>query len=300
MDKYRVMRPAYLCGNGESTPQNVTAAASRQLAWTILKGMSVLRIAGLQTAGTPGDVDANCAELERAASEAVDAGARLLITPEMFVTGYDIGDKVEQSGGLTERVAAIARAGEIAILAGLPVSRPGGIANSAVFFRPDGTVAAEYDKTHLFSGLDKTRFVAGDKLTTIVEFDGIRVGILICYDVEFPEAVRALAMAGADLIAVPTANMVPFDFVCRTIIPARAWENQTYVAYINHIGSERDTVYAGQSSIVGPDGVPLAAVEHARALLVADIDTDVVERARTGNPYLTDRRPELYRVDPGE
>lgn len=260
--------------------------------------MSVLRIAGLQTAGTPGDIDANCAELTAACRDARDAGANLVITPEMFVTGYDIGDGSENTDGLTERVAAIAADNEIAVLAGLPMRREGGVANSAVFFGPDGAVAAEYDKTHLFSDLDKTRFVPGDILGATVEFAGVTIGILICYDVEFPEAVRALAMAGADLIAVPTANMVPFDFICRTLIPTRAWENQTYVAYINHIGTERDTVYAGQSSIVGPDGVPLAAAEFDNALLVADIDTSVVARARQDNPYLIDRRPELYRQAP--
>ncbi|GAB3557015.1 carbon-nitrogen hydrolase family protein [Spelaeicoccus albus] len=257
--------------------------------------MSVLRIAGLQTPGTPGDVEANLAELDSAAGEAAAAGARLLITPEMFVTGYDIGDGVRETDGLTQRVAEIARQRAVGVLAGLPARRPGGIANSAVFVKPDGTVAAEYDKTHLFASLDKTRFAAGDRLTTIVDFDGVGIGVLICYDVEFPEAARALAMAGAQLIAVPTANMVPFDFICTSVIPVRAWENQTYVAYINHSGSERDTVYAGQSSIVGPDGVPLAAAaSDGRTLLVADIDTDIVQRARADNPYLTDRRPDLY------
>lgn len=258
------------------------------------EGMSVLRIAGLQTPGTPGDVEANLAELDDAARDAAGAGAGLLISPEMFITGYDIGDRVRQPVPV-ERITAIARTHRIALLTGMPAPGEEGIANSAMFIRPDGTLARRYDKTHLFSGLDKERFVAGDGLGGLVEYDGVKIGILICYDVEFPEAVRRLVVEGADLIAVPTANMRPFEFICRTIIPARAWENQVYIAYINHSGVEGRTVYAGESSIVGPDGGRLAATGDGRDLLIADIDTAVVARSRKDNPYLIDRRPELYR-----
>lgn len=260
--------------------------------------MTVLRIAGLQTPGSPGDAPANLAELDDAAARARGAGAGLLITPEMFVTGYDVGAEPLTEHGLIDGVTEVAGRHGIAVIAGLPVRRGGATTNSAVAVRGDGSVAAVYDKTHLFADLDKSRFAPGDEPAAVVDIGGVRIGLLICYDVEFPEAARAAAMAGADLIAVPTANMVPFEFVCTSVIPVRAWENQVYVAYINHVGTERDTVYAGLSSIVGPDGVPLASAASGRELLIADVDTDVVARARADNPYLTDRRPQLYAREP--
>jgi predicted amidohydrolase len=118
--------------------------------------------------------------------------------------------------------------------------------------------------------------------------------MMICYDVEFPEAVRHAALAGAHLVAVPTAQMQPFEFVADHLIRTRAWENQLYVAYINHDGSEADTMYVGRSSIAAPDATVLSRIESGSGLLYADVDTAVVDAAREANPYLLDRRPTLY------
>jgi 5-aminopentanamidase len=123
---------------------------------------------------------------------------------------------------------------------------------------------------------------------------GYNIGILICYDVEFPEAVRALALAGAELIAVPTALIRPFDIVARTLVPARAFENQVYVAYAGMCGSEAGLGYCGLSCIVGPDGQDLARAGTGADLLLADIDLSAISRSRKENPYFIDRNPELY------
>jgi 5-aminopentanamidase len=123
---------------------------------------------------------------------------------------------------------------------------------------------------------------------------GYNIGILICYDVEFPEAVRALALAGAELIAVPTALIRPFDIVARTLVPARAFENQVYVAYAGMCGSEAGLGYCGLSCIVGPDGQDLARAGTGPALIFTDIDPAAISRGRQSNPYLSDRRVELY------
>jgi predicted amidohydrolase len=126
------------------------------------------------------------------------------------------------------------------------------------------------------------------------ELDGWRIGLLICYEIEFPENARSLALAGADLIAVPTANMREFDFVATTLVPTRAYENQCVVAYANHCGSEGYVVYGGLSSIVGADGAPLAQAGRDEALLVADLDRAQLAASRAHLPYLADRKPALY------
>ena len=126
------------------------------------------------------------------------------------------------------------------------------------------------------------------------DLDGVRVGILICYDVEFPEAVRALALAGADLVAVPTALMRPYQVVTRTVVPTRAYENQVYVAYANRCGSEGELTYAGESCVVGPDGADLARAGSGEELLLAEIDPARLAASRADNTHLRDRRPALY------
>ncbi|HPX35620.1 MAG TPA: carbon-nitrogen hydrolase family protein [Mycobacterium sp.] len=256
-----------------------------------------LRIAGLQTAGRPGDVEANLAELERAAATAAGRGAGLLITPELFLTGYDVGDALYSLAAqpLLERACTIAREHDIALIVGLPEVAPAGrLYNSAVFIDHTGEVLARYRKTHLFAELDRRYFDAGDDAVCVVDYRGIRVAMMICYDVEFPENVRRAALAGAHLVAVPTAQMEPFAFIAESVIRTRAWENQVYVAYINHDGAEAETVYVGRSSIVAPDASVLDRIEHGDGLIYADVDAGVVAEAQRLNPYLSDRRPDLY------
>ena len=255
-----------------------------------------LTVAGLQAAGVPGDVEANCAQLRAAAAEAATAGARLLITPELYLTGYDIGDQVRELArlDLTGAVRQIAREAGLAILAGLPEPAGERLYNTAILVGGRGEELLRYRKTHLFGDLDRRYFVPGDDLVAVAELHGVRMAVLICYDVEFPETARAAAERGADLIAVPTAQMTPFEFVAEQVVRTRAWENQVYLAYVNHDGRERTLEYVGRSSIVAPSGDVLAGAGHGDQLLLATIDTEVVARARAQNPYLNDRRSDLY------
>jgi predicted amidohydrolase len=93
---------------------------------------------------------------------------------------------------------------------------------------------------------------------------------------------------------VPTALMHPFDAVARILVPARAVENQVFVAYANRSGREGDLHYCGQSCVVGPDGADLARAGRAEQLILADLDPARLSASRLANPYLADRRPELY------
>ena len=257
-----------------------------------------LTIAGLQHHGTPGDVDANLAVIAAAAREAAAKGVRILVTPEMFVTGYNIGDRLAPlaTPDLVDRIARIAQDSGIAIVAGLPEAlEGGGITNCLVMIDRDGSELLRYRKTHLFGALDRSLFIQGDALPGIVEIDGVRVSVLICYDVEFPETVRRAALDGADAVIVPTAQMEPYAHIAERLIPVRAWENQMHVIYVNRVGVEGDLTYVGRSSIVAPDGEVLASLGATDiGLMIATIDPEATRRARQENPYLADRRPELY------
>lgn len=192
-------------------------------------------------------------------------------------------------------VQKIAREEGIAIVAGLPEYEAGHFFNSAVFIDDSGAELGRYRKTHLFGSLDRSTFTAGEQLVSTIDFHGVRIAMLICYDVEFPETARAAAVAGAHLIIVPTAQMVPFSFIAEQVVRSRAWENQLYVAYINHAGAEHDLFYVGRSSIIDPFADVLDSAGEDTRMISALIDTDVVDRARATNPYLTDLRPDLYR-----
>ena len=119
--------------------------------------------------------------------------------------------------------------------------------------------------------------------------------MVICYDVEFPEAVRAAAVAGAELLLVPTALAHGFDDVPQVLLRARALESQLTIAYANHSGVEEDCRFLGGSVIAGPDGRLLAAAGEEAQLLFADVDHGSAAKARGEVPYLAERRPDLYR-----
>ena len=260
-----------------------------------------MRIALLQTRSGSRDVPGNLARLAARAAEAAAAGADLLVTPEMFLTGYDIGAAevrrlAEPADGTSrEAVGAIAREHGVAVLYGYPEAEGGRVFNAVALVGPDGAGVAHYRKTHLFGELDRAQFSPADQAPAVVDLGGWRAGLLICYDVEFPENVRRLALAGADVVLVPTANMLPFDIVPTTVVPTRAYENQVYLAYANYVGDEGGLRYDGLSCVVAPDGTDVARAGRDEQLLLADLDAERLAGSRSANPYLADRRPELYR-----
>jgi predicted amidohydrolase len=257
-----------------------------------------LTIAGLQHPGHPGVVAENLAVIADAAAEARARGADVLVTPEMFVTGYNIGGRVAKlaADDLVGAVQQVAADAGIAIVAGLPEQAPsGGIWNTALLVDGTGAEVTRYRKTHLFGPLDRGLFVAGASVGAPVELGGVRISLLVCYDVEFPETVRAAVRAGADVVLVPTAQMEPYARIAEQLIWTRAWESQVYIAYVNRSGEEGELRYVGRSSIVSPTGEVLDALgpDTPTGLVVATVDTDVVARSRAENPYLDDLRRDL-------
>ena len=112
---------------------------------------------------------------------------------------------------------------------------------------------ARYAKTHLYGAVDRAQFAPGPALAAPVELDGWKLGLAICYDIEFPEVARALALAGAEAILVPTANMLPFESVATRLVPARAEENAVFLAYANYVGADDAFTYFGRSCVCDPD-----------------------------------------------
>ncbi|MEU9763568.1 carbon-nitrogen hydrolase family protein [Streptomyces sp. NPDC047985] len=261
--------------------------------------MPSLRTALLQSSGRPGHVDTNLATLDEAARRAADAGARLMVCPELFLTGYAIGADVARlaepaDGPSAGAVAKIAARYGLAVLYGCPERDGERVFNAARLVGPDGAALADYRKTHLFGDFEQEWFTPGGQPLVQAEVDGVRVGILICYDVEFPENVRAHALAGTDLLLVPTALMHPYQFVAESLVPVRAFESQMYVAYADRTGPEGAFDFVGLSCLAGPDGTVRARAGRGEELIVGDVDTALLGASREANPYLRDRRPGLY------
>ncbi|GAA3241897.1 carbon-nitrogen hydrolase family protein [Streptomyces sp. XM83C] len=258
-----------------------------------------MRTALLQSSGRPGSTAENLKVLDDAAARAAAAGAGLLVTPEMFLTGYAIGDDIARlaepaDGESADAVAEIAGRHGLAVAYGYPERDGDTVHNSAQLISADGTRLADYRKTHLFGCYERDHFTPGEQQVVQAELNGLRVGILICYDVEFPENVRAHALAGTDLLLVPTAQMHPFQFVPESMIPVRAFENQMYVAYVNRVGLEGEFEFVGLSTLAGPDGVARTRAGREEDLVFADTDPVFLAASREANPYLKDRRPGLY------
>ena len=255
-----------------------------------------MRIAALQMHAIAGDGEANIERIAAAAADAAAGGARLLIVPELAVTGYGAGEAgftrlaSPATGDVAARLGAIAHENAIAIVAGFAEQDGQDTYNSALFTDGNGTNAV-YRKSHLYGDYERRSFRPALPASVMVDLGGIRIGMLICYDVEFPENVRRLALAGADLVVVPTALPTGQSgtFVASHMIPTRAFENQVFVAYVNHCGADALGSYAGLSGIAAPDGSLLAAAEASgEALLVADLDVDRYRRSAEQNPYLAD------------
>jgi predicted amidohydrolase len=236
--------------------------------------------------------------LAEEAQRACQNGADLLITPEMFLSGYNIGvDAVGDAAAALDvgRVCDIARQYGIALLVGGPERVSKALYNTIYLIDSGGTLRSSYQKTHLYGDVDRSQFTAGEALSEVVTLDGWKLGMAICYDVEFPELTRALAAKGADVILVPTANMRPYDTVCTRLVPARAQENGVYIAYVNYVGREDPFEYCGLSCLCDPTGADVVRADGTgEVTLYADLSHPKLRATQHEITYLSDRRTDLY------
>jgi len=257
-------------------------------------------LALLQHTPTPAELDTSIERVRTAAKNASAQGAQLLLVPEASITGYNITIAVAQEmaleadGNVTATLKSLCKEFGIALAYGY-IERNGSLLfNSVQVIDASGNSIAHYRKTHLWGDLDRSLFTAGDVYAPVFELDGWQIGLLICYDIEFPESVRHLALSGCELVLTPTALMTPWSFVADHVTRVRAVENQLYVAYANYCGREGDIDYVGRSCIVAPDGTELAKAGSEPIVLLATLTKESIDTVRRDLSYHTDRRPELY------
>ncbi|MFC3608518.1 carbon-nitrogen hydrolase family protein [Stutzerimonas tarimensis] len=255
---------------------------------------SQVRIALVQMAIDEGDCGLNLARIE-AEIAALGPLHDLLVFPETSTSGFASRAEVEAcaeplDGPLVQRLRELAQLYCTSLAIGLPICEGGALYNCAVLIDPEG-VRLVYRKTHLW-GDDRAIFEPGHELR-VCQWRGIGVGLLICFDIEFPEPARALAEMGAQLLLVCNGNMAPYGYVHRTAGSARAQENQVFVAMCNRAGQGRRDRFDGESMVIDPFGKVLGCLQDQPGHLSLCLDLDDLQRSRATYDYLKERRLSL-------
>ena len=254
-----------------------------------------------------GEQTANHRQSVLAIHEAVSAGADVVVLPELVTSGYVFESRAEaESLAITsthplfgEWAAAAAQGSAVVIGGFCERGDNGNLYNSAAAVDASG-VRAVYRKTHLWDR-EKLFFTPGDEPPPVLQTSAGRLGVLICYDLEFPEVTRALALAGAELLAIPAnwplvrrpADEHPPEVV---IAMAAARTNRVVIACCDRTGSERGQDWTAGTTIIDESGWVVATVSHGRQVACADVDLERTRDKRISerNDALLDRRPELY------
>jgi len=245
-----------------------------------------------------GEPEANLTKARALAAQAWNAGADLLLLPELWLHGYDLTRAEDWATPLGEggfaQMAALARSSNLFLAGSLLERHAGGISNTAVLYAPDGSLVGSYRKVHLFRLMQEQRYlVPGDHLSLCMTPWG-SVGLTICYDLRFPELFRALALAGVVLFLVPAQWPERRLEAWLLLARARAVENELFVAACNRVGSDGDAFFPGRSLIVDPWGSVLAEGDDQERLVIARLDLLEIRKARRYLTVFEDRRPEAY------
>lgn len=271
---------------------------------------TVVTVAVAQVPAKLGDVRANLDAMAGYMREAAAAGARLLVFPECYLSGYMFDDRASALGAAIgtdsaemREMAKLCAEHRIEIIVGFLEASGDELYNSAAVIGADGVIGI-HRKRHLpFLGAD--RFVDEPPGTELSLFDTTvgKVGVAICYEIRFPEIMRSLALAGADFIALPTNWPVQSAILAEQFTRVRAAENFIYLLVANRADEEGDATFLGQSQIIDPLGAVIGNSGRTQGLLTASVD---VARARNKaivvkagefevSPF-KDRRPATYRI----
>lgn len=249
-----------------------------------------MELAIFQSAGDGLTPDARLKMLESAIrGQALD----LVLCPELFMSGYNIGPKCHDlaephDGAFQAKVSGLAIQQNTAIAYGYPEASGNNVYNALQLVGTTGEPLANHRKRIPAPHSFEEEVFAKGSASTCVSIGGMKVGLAICYEVEFPETCRHAAEQGVDLMLAPTALGQDWAVVAEKMLPTRALENGMWVAYANHAGSENGLEYLGGSRIIAPNGNEVAVAGAEQTLIRATIGPAEVTRMRARLPYLRD------------
>ncbi|WP_157847604.1 carbon-nitrogen hydrolase family protein [Streptomyces violens] len=261
-----------------------------------LQHRAPLRVAVAQTQAMPGEVTHNVAEAARVVREAGERGVRVLLFPELSLTGYEPGwlraslpeKAVDPYGTELDAIRDASRDSGVTAIVGAPTAHGKRSAISALVIDSQGETAAVGHKQHL--EVHEREIFSPGAGTCTVTVDGWRLAVGICYDASFPEHVRAAALAGADAYLCGGAFVQGESDHRRSVyFPARALENTMYVLFANFVGQQGPWNFCGRSAVYGPDGRPLVeAGNRVPEIAIADLDVVALAEVREQLTMLQD------------
>lgn len=261
----------------------------------------LLNFAVIQMDVKIGDVAHNILTVEQKLNEAVNNKSKpdVIVLPEMWNTGYaltEINNIADYKGTkIKSMLASFAKQHRVNIVGGsIAEKREDGVYNTTFAFDREGKCIADYSKLHLFRLMEEEKFLqAGNKLGHLT-IDEIEAGMMICYDIRFPELARTLALQGAKVLFVPAQWPHPRLHHWRTLLQARAIENQMYVVACNRVGSSGTSEFFGHSMVIDPWGEIISEASDTETILYGALDLSIVDKVRQTIPIFADRRPSFY------
>jgi predicted amidohydrolase len=248
-----------------------------------------------------GDPAANLKKAAAWTAEAARRGSDLIVFPEMWTTGCDwdnIDALASQQEPVLAEIAALAKKHKLWLNGSmLALDEAGKLTNTSILYNPSGKQAGLYRKIHLFGIMNEDQYLTPGQHLTTVETAWGQNGLAICYDLRFAEMFRAYALKGVNMVYLPSAWPHPRLAHWRTLLRARAIENQMYMVAVNRVGNDGAYDFFGHSAIIDPWGNAVVEGGQSELLLTAAIETSLVAEVRRKIPVFADRRPELYQFD---
>ena len=255
-------------------------------------------VAGVQLEIAWEDPAANLSRMAPLVASSADRGARLVVLPEMFATGFSMAaeEMAAHAERIRESLADLARRPRVWVLGGYAAPGPVRPYNACSRMAPEGFEAVHYRKIHPFSlAREHEHYGAGEQLLT-AEVEGLRVTPVICYDLRFPEIFRVAADA-TDLFVVLANWPERRSHAWRTLLAARAIDCQAWVMGVNRVGEDGGGVsHRGDTSILDPMGEVVATLAWRQGIVLGEVDAARVVELRQRLTFLSDRRPEVYRA----
>lgn len=261
-----------------------------------------LRVAIGQMDIALGDAEANLRVVQQLAAEAAGK-ADVLVLPELWGSGYMLeraGELADElNTGLFAAVASLSRHHQLAICGSLlewdaDTQRA---YNTATLYDAAGSLRGTYRKVHLIGLMDEDQYLGAGDSAPVFELPWGTGALAICYDLRFPELFRRYALEGAGLILMPSEWPSPRIEHWRTLLKARAIENQCFVVACNRVGADRANTFGGRSAAIDPRGNVLVEANDDAELVFATLNLAMLEEVRDFMPVFRDRRPEVYGLD---
>lgn len=258
--------------------------------------MRTVNAAALQFNVKQGDVDANLAYVRAAIRRAAERGAQLVLLPEMWSTGFaykNLNELALRTAAIVEELSELSRELKLVIVGSMPEPNGSKVFNT-IYLLDNGRLVGTYRKIHLFSLLGEDKAFSSGEKWLLADTSIGKIGVIICYDLRFPELSRRLAVEGAEILCVPAQWPKPRQEHWRTLLRARAMENQLFVVSCNACGLIGKLDFFGMSMVIDPKGEVMEEAGEEECEIFSSLNMQVIDDWRSQIPCFADRRPEFY------